>query len=51
MWREAVEAGRAPEWVVHNLDQLERIEKRIYNVHDFSENLSLALHLEPKIRP
>lgn len=51
MYREAVEAGRAPEWIVAHLDRLEWLEAKIYNHHDFLENLSLALRFEPKIDP
>lgn len=50
MFREAVERGTAPEWVVNNLDAIEIIEKKVYNRHDFAENLRLAFtfpgHLE-----
>ncbi|MFT5048844.1 MAG: hypothetical protein ACI8QZ_000231 [Chlamydiales bacterium] len=51
MYRAAVDQGRAPEWIVKNVDQLERIASKIYNRHDFMENVGLALHSEPKIRP
>jgi len=42
MYRRAVAAGRAPAWVVANLDSIEVIERKIYNRHDFGENLLLA---------
>jgi len=51
MYREAVDQGRAPDWIVQNVDQLERIASKIYNEHNFGENLGLALHQEPKIQP
>ena len=43
MYRRAVEAGGAPDWVAPNLETLERIERQIYNRHDLLENLRLVL--------
>lgn len=51
MFRAAVEAGRAPAWVHANLKTLETIERKVYNRHDFFENLQLALSLPEKIDP
>lgn len=42
-YRRAVEAGKAPEWIVQNLDSIEKIEAKSHNRHDFLENLRLAL--------
>ena len=47
--RAAVEAGEAPAWVAENLEAIEAIEARIYNRHDFFENLQLALERPPVI--
>jgi hypothetical protein len=49
LYRRAVDTGRAPAWVAANLDAIETIERRIYNRHDFAENLALALHPPPRI--
>jgi hypothetical protein len=49
MYRRAVDAGRAPAWVVSNLASLEVIERKIYNRHDFGENLELALTFPVRI--
>jgi len=51
MYRKAVEEGRAPEWIKKNLDTIEIIERKIYNNHDFLENLTLAFKFPPKIIP
>lgn len=50
-YRRAVEAGRAPAWVVRNLDSIEQIEAKSRNRHDFLENLRLALTPVPPIDP
>ena len=39
MIRAAVDRGDAPAWVIDNLDSLERIERRMFNEHDFWQNL------------
>jgi len=39
----AVEEGRAPSWVEHNLPALGVIEAKMYNRHRFLENLRLAI--------
>ncbi|MBW2398489.1 MAG: hypothetical protein JRG80_04375 [Deltaproteobacteria bacterium] len=49
LYRRAVEAGRAPAWVVANLASIEVIERKIYNHHDFRENLELAFRFPPRI--
>lgn len=49
MYRAAVEEGRAPRWVVDNLELIELIERKVYNRHDLLENLQLALQSSPKI--
>lgn len=51
MYRKAVEEGRAPEWIIKNLDTIETIERKIYNNHDFLENLKLAFTFPPRIKP
>jgi hypothetical protein len=51
MLRNAVETGRAPDWVRANLDTLEVIERKAYNDHAFLENLRLALTVPPRIDP
>lgn len=50
MYRELVEAGRAPAWIGANLTSIETIERKIYNRHDWGENLRLALTFPPRIR-
>jgi hypothetical protein len=49
MYRRAVEAGHAPAWVVANLASIEVIERKIYNQHDFWENLVLAFDFPARI--
>jgi hypothetical protein len=51
MYRKAVEDGNAPEWIEKNLETIEVIEQKIYNRHDFGENLKLAFTFPDKIRP
>ena len=51
MYRRAVEAGSAPAWVGENLETIEVIERKIYNNHNFGENLVLALTFLRKITP
>ena len=51
MFRESVEAGRAPVWVRRNLETIELIERKMYNDHDLLENLGLALSFPAKIGP
>jgi hypothetical protein len=48
-FRAAVEAGHAPRWVRENLAALELLERKMYNRHDFGENLELALTPVPPI--
>jgi hypothetical protein len=43
MYRRALAAGRAPDWVRRNLAAIEIIERKVYNRHAFWENLALAL--------
>ena len=50
MYREAVDEGRAPSWVEANLATIELIERKIYNRHDFVENLRLAFQFPPKLQ-
>jgi hypothetical protein len=50
MYRELVESGRAPAWIADNLASIETIERKIYNRHDWRENLRLALTFPPRIR-
>jgi len=49
MYRRAVEEGSAASWMVANLDTIEVIERKIYNRHDFFENLALALQFPPRL--
>lgn len=51
MYRQAVESGIAPEWIAKQLDIIEILEKKIYNRHEFSENLQLAFTRVPKLSP
>lgn len=51
MYRKAVEDGRAPDWIKTNLASIEIIEKKMFNRHDFIENLKLAFTFPPKITP
>jgi hypothetical protein len=43
VYREAANAGRAPAWIVQNLEAIETIEAKIHNEHDLLANLRLAL--------
>ena len=49
MYRRAVEDGSAPRWIEENLASIETIERKIYNRHDFAENLRLALVFPDRI--
>ena len=51
MFRNAVSEGRAPQWVVSNVDTIEWIARKVYNRHDFVENLRLATTRVPAIDP
>lgn len=51
MFREAAESGRAPAWVLGNLDTLTTLARKAYNRGDWLENLRLALTFPPKIDP
>jgi hypothetical protein len=51
MHRTAVQEGRAPQWVERNLDSIELIEKKVYNRHDFTENIALAFSFPERIKP
>lgn len=46
---DAIDTGRAPDWVVRNLEPISVLERRMYNHHDFIENLTLALTPLPPI--
>jgi len=50
MYRRACVDGRAPPWVIENLDSIELVERKIYNKHDFGENLWLAFTFPEKIK-
>ena len=50
MYRRAVEAGQASPWIGANLEAIEVIERKIYNQHNFWENLRL-LRQQPRIEP
>ena len=47
--RHAAKTGRVANWIRRNLDSLEVIERKIYNRHQFWENLKLAL-VHPRVR-
>jgi hypothetical protein len=49
MYRAAVENGVAPAWIHNNLETLELMERKLYNRHDFRDNLGLALHIRERI--
>lgn len=51
MYRDAVERGRAPEWIVENLPSIEIIEQKELNRHHFCENLRLAFTFPDRIKP
>jgi len=50
-WREAVARGDAPAFVARNLETVELLERKMYNRHDWAENLSLALSFPERIDP
>ena len=51
MYRRAVEKGNAPKWVEKNLEAIEVIEHKIYNTHNFWENLKLAFTFPKRVKP
>jgi hypothetical protein len=51
MYRAALGAGVAPEWMGRNLARLEWIERKVHNRHHPLENLALALTSPGRIQP
>jgi hypothetical protein len=50
MYREAVDSGTAPQWIADNLNTIEIIEQKMFNTHDFIQNLRLAFTFPDKIK-
>jgi len=50
VYRAAVERGEAAPWIAANLDSIETVERKIYNRHDWRENLALAFTFPEPIR-
>ncbi len=50
-FRQAVNDGYAIKWVVKNLEQIEAIERKVYNEHSFRENLVIAIKPIRKLTP
>ncbi|MBW2447060.1 MAG: hypothetical protein JRG83_14170 [Deltaproteobacteria bacterium] len=50
VYRAAVERGDAAPWIAANLESIEVIERKIYNRHDWGENLRLAFTFPEPIR-
>jgi len=48
---DAVRDGGAPRWVADNIESIEIIEKKVYNVHSLSENIGLAFTSVPRLEP
>ena len=51
MYRDAVGQGQAAPWITANLSQIEVIERKIYNRHQFADNLALAFRFPDRIDP
>ncbi len=51
MFRRAVEQRRAAPWIASNLESFELIERKVFNDHDFLENLGLAFQFPPRLQP
>ncbi len=51
MYAAAVSAGIAAPWMARNLETLQLLERKLYNRHDFVENLGLALRVRERIDP
>ena len=51
MFREAADSGRAPAWVLGNLDTLTTLARKAYNRGDVLENLGLSLTFPAKVDP
>jgi len=49
LFRTAVTQGRAPDWIRHNLETIEIIERKELNRHSLRENFGLALTFPPRI--
>ncbi len=49
MYRHAVAEGIAAPWIVANLDTIELIARKVYNRHDFAENLRLAFSFPDRL--
>lgn len=50
MYRKAVEQGKAPRWIAENIESIEIIEQKMFNTHDFIENLRLAFTFPQRIK-
>ena len=50
MYREAIAQGKAPPWIAENIDSIEIIERKMFNTHDFIENLRLAFTFPRRIK-
>ena len=46
-----VKEGKAPQWIIDNLETIEIIEQKTFNTHNFFENLRLAFTFPKKINP
>lgn len=51
MFRRAVEQRRAAPWIAVNLESFELIERKVFNGHDFFENLRLAFQFPARLQP
>ena len=49
--RKSANHGYATKWVVKNLEQIEAIERKVYNEHSFRENLMIAIKPIRKLTP
>ena len=51
MYRKAIEQRKAPRWIAENIETIEIIEKKMFNTHNFLENMRLAFSFPPRINP
>jgi hypothetical protein len=50
LYGKAIRGGDAPDWIQANRGALEIIDRRVFNGHDFLENLGLALKRPGRVK-
>ena len=50
VYSDVIRSGSAPPWMKANRQTIELVERKVFNRHDFAENLRLAFTFLPRIR-